>query len=206
MRILILGPWPVVNPRHGGQIRAASIIDAYVARGHDVRFMGIFDPNNVLASEHGPDDVGVDDEVAAYIGRHSALPFWSFWLSFAEVPSLFERFAAVVREFCPDIVQFEEPYLWPVVRGLRDRKLLDKARVIHSSYNFETELRRDLMKIEGGVDERVMALVAEQEREIVREVDLVVTVSDYDAECFRRIGATSIIVARNGRREAKSAA
>ncbi len=200
MRVLILGPWPVARPRHGGQIRAASIIEAYRARGHEVRFMGIYDPGNVPLSDTDPDDVAVDGDVGAYVAAATDPPGWSFWAAFAEVPALFQRFEAVVRQFRPDIVQFEEPYLWLVVQKLRARGCIDRARIIHSSYNYETALRRDLMEIDGNVDEQVLARVAAQEEDIAREADLVVTVSDDDAECFRRIGANNVLVARNGSR------
>src|SRR5262249_46336910 len=74
------------------------------------------------------------------------------------------------------------------------------ARVIHSSYNFETDYRLDLMKVAGKIDEKVMAHVAMLEAEIAAESDLVVTVSDADAASFRRIGARHVLVAPNGSR------
>lgn len=200
MRVLMLGPWPINRPRHGGQIRASNIVETYRARGHDIRFMGIFDPNSVVAADLGPYDVGVDAKVMAYVTQ-SGLPVeWSLWLAFAEVPEFFQRFVAMVREFRPDIVQFEEPYLWPLVRRMRDAGILGGARLVHSSHNFETDHRRQLMTIAGKVDERILRLLAEQEGEIARESDLVVTVSDQDADSLRRLGATRLVVARNGSR------
>jgi hypothetical protein len=200
MRVLMLGPWAITRPRHGGQIRAASIVGAYRARGHQVLFIGIFDPNNVPPADTSPDDVAIDDTVMAYIAR-SGLPWeLSLWPAFAEVPALFARFEAAVQRFRPDVVQFEEPYLWPVVRALRRRGLAGERRVVHSSYNFETDYRRDLAEIAGSVNDRILAEVAAQEAEIARESDLVATVSDADAESFRRLGARHVVVARNGSR------
>ena len=200
MRVLMLGPWPVNRPRHGGQIRAASIINAYRERGHDVRFIGIFDPNNVSRSDIGPDDIAIDEVVMAYIARSGQSWEISLWNAFAEVPELLGRFESVVRNFRPEVVQFEEPYLWPVIRILRQRGHFGSARLIHSSYNFESAYRPDLMKIEGKVDRTVVAHVVTQETEIAREADLVVTVSDADAASFRRIGARRVLVAVNGGR------
>jgi len=198
MRILILGPWAIIHARHGGQIRAASIVEAYRARGHDVMFIGIFDPGNVPPADTGPHDIAIDDTVMTYIAQSGQPWEVSLWRAFAEVPALLARFEAAVYRFRPDVVQFEEPYLWPVVRTLRERGLLRSARVVHSSYNFESEYRRDLAKIAGNANSRVLAEVALQEKQIARESDLVITVSDADAASFRRIGARHVVVAQNG--------
>lgn len=200
MRILMTGPWPVAHARHGGQIRAESIIDAYRRQGHEVKFKGIYDPGNVPEGHTTPDDIAINGECMAYIGK-TGLPWEiSLWDSFANVPSLFAEFEASVRRFRPDIVQFEEPYLWPVVKKLRDRGLLGSARIVHSSYNFETDYRRDLARIANRFDQRVLSHVADQEREISRECDLVITVSDDDARSFEGLGAAQVVVARNGSR------
>ncbi len=198
MRVLIMGPWAITRPRHGGQIRAASIVEAYRAHGHDVMFIGIFDPSNVPPADTGPDDIAIDETVTTYIAQ-SGQP-WEPWRAFAEVPALLARFEAAVRHFRPDVVQFEEPYLWPVVRTLRERGLLRDARVVHSSYNFESDYRRDLAEISGNANDGVLAEVAFQEEQIARESDLVITVSDVDAASFRRVGARHVVVARNGSR------
>jgi hypothetical protein len=200
MRVLILGPWPITRPRHGGQIRAASIVAAYRARGHAAMFIGIFDPGNVPPADATPDDVAIDDAVMGFIGRSGQRWELSLWRAFAEEPALFARFEAAVRRFGPDVVQFEEPYLWPVVRALRQHGRLGNAPVVHSSYNFETDYRRDLAEIAGNVDEALLGEVARQEAEIARESDLVATVSDADADSFRRVGARHVVVARNGSR------
>lgn len=194
----MLGPWAIVRPRHGGQIRAANIVRAYRSEGHEVKFIGIYDPNNVPVSDTTEDDVPIDHAVMHYI-HLSGLPWEiSLWQAFADVKPLYERFVAVVRDFRPDIVQIEEPYLWPLVRALRSAGELGRARVIHSSYNFETDYRRELGRIAGYLDEVVLENVALQERQIARECDLVITVSDTDADSFKKLGALRVIVARNG--------
>ncbi|WP_285412450.1 glycosyltransferase family 4 protein [Variovorax sp. efr-133-TYG-130] len=198
MRILIFGPWAITRARHGGQIRAANIVSAYRAAGHDVKFIGIYDPNNVPPLDTTRDDVPIDATVMQFV-HASGVPWQiSLWRSFAECKVLFERFVAIVRDFKPDVVQFEEPYMWPLVRTLRDSSHLRDVRIIHSSYNFETEYRRELSRIAGHFDEAVLLDVAQQEEQIARECDLVITVSDDDARSFRALGASRVIVARNG--------
>jgi hypothetical protein len=198
MRILMLGPWAIERPRHGGQIRADRIRSAYRARGHEVIFVGIYDPNNVEKRDVGTHDVAIDERVMDYIARSGKPWQMSLWQAFAFETSHFEHFSKLVQKFKPDIVQIEEPYLWPLVKTLRQKGYLKGARLIHSSYNFETEYRRDLAQIAGQVNEDHLELVAREERELAAECDLVVTVSESDAECFRRIGAKHVVVALNG--------
>jgi hypothetical protein len=194
----MLGPWPIGRPRFGGQIRAANIAAAYRASGHDALFMGIFDPHNVPLEDTTPDDVALDQRVGDYAVRSGKSEELSRWHAFAEVPELFARFQEAVLRFRPDAVQVEQLYLWPVVRALRDQGYLSGVPIIYSSHNFETDYRREFAEICGNENWELLRNVASQEEEIARESDLVVTVSDYDAACFRRIGAKHVIVVRNG--------
>ncbi len=205
MRVLMLGPWAIGRPRFGGQIRAASIAAAYRESGHEVLFMGIFDPHNVPLEDTTPDDVPTDQLAMDYIARSGKSWEFSFWDAFAEVPALFARFQDAVRRFMPNVVQLEEPYLWPVVRALRDRGRLQGVAIIYSSHNFETEYRRELAEITGNVSRELLRRIARQEEEIARGSDLVVAVSDADASSFRRIGARRVVVARNGGRRVDAA-
>ncbi len=206
MRVFMLGQWPIGRPRHGGQIRAASIAAAYRASGHDVLFMGVFDPTNVPLEDTTPNDVAIDQRAIDYIVRSGRTFEFSLWNAFAEVPELFARFQDAVLRFQPDAVQLEEIYLWPVVRALRDRGYLPDVPIIYSSYNFETEYRRDLAEIYGYENWELLHKVASEEEQIARESDLVVAVSDYDAACFHRIGAKRVMVVRNGGKQPDSAA
>ena len=41
-KILIFNTYPIVAPQHGGQKRAAAIVDKYRTLGHQVRYVGVF--------------------------------------------------------------------------------------------------------------------------------------------------------------------
>ena len=185
----------------GGRSAADRIAAAYRSRGHEVTFAGIVDPNNVPRSDRGPHDVAVDMSVVEFISRSWLPAQVSFWQAFAEIPEHFVHFVRLVEHVRPDVVQVEETYLWPVVRALQREGRLDGVRVVHSSYNFETDHQRDLANIKGPVPESFLKQVAATEREIAATSDLVVTVSDADAASFRALGAANIVVARNGSRQ-----
>ncbi len=119
-----------------------------------------------------------------YIARPGRSWEFSLWDAFADVPALFARFQDAVLRFLPEVVQLEEPYLWPVVRALRDRGRLEGALIVYSSYNFETEYRRDLADISGNASRELLRKIARQEEEIARDSDLVARVIRTEGTAF----------------------
>lgn len=203
MRILILAPWAYRNPRNGGQIRAASITRAYEEAGHQVRSVGLYAPGECRIGDIGPTDIALNGgAVEVFYGafpsekRRSEM---SWWEAVAAAPESFSAFAQVVREFRPDLLQFEEIALWPVVRRLRREKYLDGVTIVHSSYNFETIAWGHRSVAAGDVTPETIRDIAQIEQEIASKVDLILTVSEGDAQEFVKLNdAAKVCVAPNG--------
>ena len=201
MRILILAPWPYRHPRNGGQLRAASITRAYEDAGHEVRSAGLYIPGGCRADDIGPTDIALSGGAAEF---HAALPGdkrrseMSWWEAVAAAPESFAAFVEAVREYRPDLLQFEEIALWPVVRRLKREGYLEGVTIVHSSYNFETIAWRHRSVVAGDVTPETIRDIAQIERDIASEVDLVVTVSDGDAQEFVKLNALKVCVAPNG--------
>jgi glycosyltransferase involved in cell wall biosynthesis len=202
MRILILAPWPYRNPRNGGQIRAASITTAYEDAGHEVRSVGLYAPGECRIGDIGPTDIALNGSAVELI--HGAFPSekrrsgMSWWEAVAAAPESFTAFSDVVRDYRPDLLQFEEIALWPVVRRLKREGYLEGVTIIHSSYNFETIAWRHRSVTAGDVTTETIRDIAQIEQDIASEVDLIVTVSDGDAQEFVKLSAANVIVAPNG--------
>lgn len=202
MRILILAPWPYSNPRNGGQIRAASITRAYEEAGHEVRSVGLYAPGGCPVGDIGPTDIALNGGAVALF--YGALPSdkrrseMSWWEAVAAAPESFTAFAQVMREFQPDLLQFEEVALWPVVRRLKRERYLEGVPIVHSSYNFETIAWRHRSVAAGDVTPETIRDIAQIEQDIASEVDLVVTVSEGDAQEFVNLNAAKVCVAPNG--------
>lgn len=201
MRILILAPWPYRNPRNGGQLRAASITRAYEDAGHEVRSAGLYAPSGCQAGDVGPTDIALSGGAVEF---HGALPSdkrrseMSWWEAVAAAPESFAAFAEVVRDYRPDLLQFEEVALWPVVRRLKREGYLEGVTIVHSSYNFETIAWRHRSVAAGDVTPETIRDIAQIEQDIASEVDLIVTVSDGDAQEFVKLNAAKVCVAPNG--------
>ena len=198
MRVLILAPYTIAQPLHGGQLRASAIVREFRANGHEVLFSGLYDPLKAKPAEIGKHDFPIVQAIHEYVADANSASELVFWHAFAEVPEAFAWFVDLVVKFKPDILEFEEPYLWPIVRELRRRGFLRGVKVIHSSYNFETQAKRDL-KVSGLViTDRTLDDIAELEKEIALSVDAIVVVSESDAAAFRNIGAANVWIAHNG--------
>lgn len=201
MRILILAPWSFRVPRNGGQLRAGAIAQAYRAAGHEVQSAGLYAPGDSWPGEVWPTDIPVS---AGARELHGLLPTgklrseMSWWHAVATAPDSFDAFVAAVRSAKPELLQFEEMALWPVVKRLKQEGHLDGVIIVHSSYNFETVAWRHRSVIGADVTPETLQDIAEFEHEIAAECDLIVTVSNGDAEEFRKLGAKAVCVALNG--------
>jgi glycosyltransferase involved in cell wall biosynthesis len=182
----------------GGERRAAAIARAYEAAGHDVTTAGLYDPWFVKPDAVGPFDVPLGGEVHARMQELDPHSEISRWRAIAEVDVVYDRFAAAARRARADLVQFEEPFCWFLARQLRADGHTAGAPIVHSSYNFETTAQHELREAGAPISDATLRDVAALERRIAAEADLVVTVSDGDAEAFRSIGARRVIVAPNG--------
>jgi glycosyltransferase involved in cell wall biosynthesis len=199
MRVLILAPWPLRVPRHGGQLRGSAVAEAYREGGHDVHTISFYDPAHTKPDEIWTDDLAPTQGVIKLMsGPDIGVSEMAFWRAMALASDIFERVVAVLRRLQPCLLQFEEPVLWPIVHRLRAEGHLDNTVVAHSSYNFETLAWGLRGALGAPVSEATLHDLAEFEREIASTCDLVFTVSEEDAVEFRKLGAARVHVAENG--------
>jgi glycosyltransferase involved in cell wall biosynthesis len=203
-RILVLAPWPFRKPQNGGQLRCAAVAQAYRDAGHVVHTTAFYDANRTRPDEIWSGDVPITPGVGKAMQEApagTAASGLAFWEAVAAADDSFAAFAAAAQEFKPDVLQFEEPFLWPVVRRLRAEGLLDNVLLVHSSYNFETAAWLDLQTAGAVVDTLTLRDIAALEKEIAISCDLIITVSESDAREFYALGAAKVCVAGNGTAE-----
>lgn len=201
MRVLLLTPWLFHAPRNGGQLRASAVARAYRAAGHHVHGGGLYHPAETPAGEARQEDIPLAPgviRIMAALAPEQARSEMTFWNAVAAAPDSLDAYAGAVREASPDVLQFEEPALWPVVRGLRAAGHLDDVAIVHSSYNFETVAWQHRSVPGTLVTDETLRDIAAIEREIAASCDLVIAVSDGDAAEFRQLGAARVCVAANG--------
>jgi glycosyltransferase involved in cell wall biosynthesis len=198
MRVLMLAPWPTVRFLHGGQLRASAIVRAYRARGHSVLCVGLYDANRTDPGSAEPQDYAVPPAIVSHVEPDERNSELASWRALARMPHALAFYEEALRRERPDLLQFEEPYLWPLVQALRARGALDGVPVLHSSYNHETEAKHEIRASGMTVTDQTIRDVAALERDIAAGADAVVVVSDSDAAAYAALGARRVVVAHNG--------
>ena len=206
MKILILGPYPIENPSHGGQLRARAIYDEYQANGFDVYYNGIVGKDWYKQIGEGDIEIEISyDE-----------PSYTYALDVMMSEPLQNNNDAMVRlhnlieEIMPDIIQIEQPYLFPALRSLIDKaKTNYGTKIIYSSHNIEASMKKDILfeLIGSNLTEKDAQYLVDQAHAIEKEfaiyADLTVACTAQDEAILRKMGAKKTIVCMNGSGENK---
>jgi glycosyltransferase involved in cell wall biosynthesis len=183
MRLLQLTTYPLKTPRHGGQLRCAAIRERYRELGIDVETVAVMH-EGVHRGERERHDIALS----------SALPHWNPELprfmdlhagdSLAGSAQVFASFVALLGRLQPDVIQLEQPWLYPAIRRWFDECGFSDAarpRLIYSSQNIEWKLKRDEMAADVTdtlAYAREVAKVEALEHEVVRAADLIIACTD----------------------------
>lgn len=189
MKIVTVSTYPVSHPQHGGQRRVDAIHRVLRDAGHDVVALPVFFRDNYAAHD-------ADEARTALPGDRLRQLHDSGLREDLHIHRLLEgdspAFAAIcqrLHELAPDVLQFEHPWLFPLLDRLPGA---DRMRVVYSAHNIETELAPARFRDE--------ALALEQAA--ARRADLVLAVSAADAAVLARWRgpgrAAPVVVAPNG--------
>lgn len=200
LRILVLGSYPAVHPRHGGQIRLAHLVAAYRARGWDVRQASFFPAHAFyMDAGTGPADVGLPHaQLQAWQGHAAPLieDLASGDLVAGDEQKIerLEGFAGKV-----DVVHLEQPWLLPVVQQLRDRGALGPFSLVYGSQNVEHPLKRAIFEqYQVANGEPLLAGIEALERQCAQQASLVAAVTDEDAAVISGWTQAPVVSAANG--------
>ena len=200
-RILALGTYPIARPIHGGQRRVAAFKQFYESRGAEYFHACIYN-----AAHYSGSDVGVDDWPLIVPPSDTGLAnligdLMSGHQFEADEPTL-RHFVGVLERINPDTLQLEQPFMWPLAKRLRQISGSRKLRLIYSSQNVETPLKREILVSHGVPSQlrgKVCAEIEELESELCREADLIVCVSlDDRAHYCRFKPPADVVIVPNG--------
>ncbi|KFE35424.1 glycosyltransferase [Thioclava atlantica] len=191
MKIAAFGHYPIHRPLHGGQRRVAAIAAEARRAGHAFRYVPVY-------STRGYPDGSPDERLTAVpeplldrlhdLRRREDLHL----AQLIEGHPLARHLLDDLRRYAPDVVQFEQPWLYPLfARALASDPVLSRARIVYSAHNVESAL----------IDPCWQATARALEGELVARADLVIAVSAADAAIFdewRGAGRARTLVAPNG--------
>lgn len=201
MRILALGTYPTRKPVHGGQRRVSRIGDYYRRFGHDYRYACVYAPT----AYSGEAVSEFDYPYVTVGGIYSDVPFIDDLGSgafAAQEEAPYRHFRKLVEEYQPDVIQLEQPFMWPLVKRLFNEGVCSGALLAYSSHNYEAPLKRDILESVGVARDKVVGvarMIEDIEREIIEAAQLVMAVSQADADRYDVLSARAgAIVVRNG--------
>src|SRR6185503_5419850 len=119
VRVLHLSTYPVEVPRHGGQARVANIVRTYEAAGIATRVIAVYQSEIYWKGVVGAHDVAFPLDSPH---REPGLPLCTDVASgdFAvKDPQAWGAIEQTIASFKPEVIQLEQPWLWPVVERLR---------------------------------------------------------------------------------------
>ncbi len=199
--VLLLSTYPIVEPRHGGQVRLANIGHAFEAANWQVESMAIYEPEGYGAQRQGPRDLPfpVDSPFRQFKGRD--VPLVNDLLTGLYAAADDGGFAAVVRQLPPvvDAIHVEQPWLWPLAKRIKQLPGFEKTILIYGSANIEARLKLEILTSYGVADSaQVIADIDALERRAACEADVALAVTKSDLATLASWGARHTLLASNG--------
>lgn len=205
-RILMLAPYDISHPVHGGQRRVRAMYD-FLSKKFSVDFISVT-AKAVVDSDRRfkniafgilPLDLSVlEDYQIMKNGKGS---------------NAAKELATLIKGGQYDCIQLEHPWLFPLIEDIIDK---EKVSLIYSSHNIEYKLKFDLLnhydptenlleKYHSGIAKKPDAIqiqkiadeIALVEKKIVHMSKLVLVVSEADELSYREMGANDILLIRN---------
>jgi len=201
IRVLQVSPYPIMAPRHGGQIRVSEIRKYLQRQGCDVLTLSVCES---VYSERNP-----DNDFAISLA-HEPLPFdlpYGAEIQMARLAvsnEAIQKFLSEkIKSFAPDFIFFEQPWLWPGVEKVLSSPELRgiSPKIIYSSQNVESHVKAAILR-DHQLDENKISRFIEEvknlELSLTRVAFGTICVTPSDAEYFSRNGAINVEICPNG--------
>jgi glycosyltransferase involved in cell wall biosynthesis len=187
MRIAVLCHFPWRGGGSGAPRRTEALCKAYEAAGHTVQAVSLYRPDE-KSRRITPADISL---TPAHVRQLESDPWPSVHLALMRLVAadadLLKALRVSLESFRPDVVQFEFPYLYePLTPVLAE--LSTRPAVVYSSHNVETAMNVAIARRESGAEDRAAEIsrqLGRAEGALLAAADLVLAVSQQDAEAFR---------------------
>jgi glycosyltransferase involved in cell wall biosynthesis len=204
IKILMLANYPIVEPRHGGQLRTHYINEEYKKAGVEVDLVSFFQEGGYQYYQSS--DVPLPGILSVVIDRDFDYAVYDYLsaLHVAEDPALMDKLRARILGGGYDYVQLEQPYFWPVVKKILAGAAseVNTPRIIFSSQNIEFEMKDEvLQKIRAPQEyiRQVKDSIRQIETDLARSAHIVFAVSQQDKLKLQEMGErTDVHLLPNG--------
>lgn len=203
--LLVLSTYPILRPRHGGQLRSAALMVEYKKAFRKVIRTAVFNSSVYTTKEYGRTDIPSPEDLTQEIVNNTELEAWILGESPITSVHVREQITELIEKLNPEAIVFEQPFLYLGMKELISALKLD-IPLIYSSQNVESEMMREIFR------NQQLQTRFEIELNELEAIELALTkravgtiaVSDEDANDFRNLGANNLIVQGNGASQLKS--
>lgn len=199
--IVVLGSYPSVVPRHGGQIRLAEVTAAYKRTGTAVTSINVFDRLSYADQAHGPLDFLYPAASRYRSFRGEAIPLIDDLTSGHFAAADDGIYQELTRALPKNVtmVHLEQPWLFPLVQRWRKEGHIGSARLVYGSQNVEAPLKAAILRQYAIASaDAVAAEIALLEGAVCRAADYVLAVSDADRLALQALTGKPVVLAQNG--------
>lgn len=200
-KVLLLSTYPLIKPRHGGQIRLANIKKNYENWGFDVINFALYEPENYPKCDVDSNDLPFDFNSPYRKFDGKLVPLITD-LQCGEYVSKDKIFFEKLIKTIPkdiDVIHVEQPWLWPLTGRLISEFFVRKPILVYGSQNIEWILKKDILESYSISEaEPIIQKIKELEINAAQQADIVCAVTESDSEVLSNYGAQNIILARNG--------
>ncbi len=198
---LLLSTYPIVRPKHGGQVRLFNIAREYERKGWCVYSISVYEPAGFKDSEVQEKDIKFpeDSEFRKYNGEK--INFINDFLSGKYAESDNGGYLEILKKLPNkiDVIHVEQPWLWPLAQKIKKEKKHNKVVIVYGSQNIEYKLIESIFRRNSIVDKfGIVDAIRKLEERAVREADLVLAVTKEDLKEFESYGEGIKIIAKNG--------
>jgi glycosyltransferase involved in cell wall biosynthesis len=185
-RLVQLTTYPLRSPRHGGQLRCAAIRERYRSIGIEVETIAVLHEGHYRAADREANDIALPADSAYWTSGLTNFTDLQIGRFLAADEHVRQRFFALLRRLRPDVIQLEQPWLFPAVARYLDEQKDEGSRsplLVYSSQNIEWKLKRDDVSTRASAAAdyaRELANVQALERDVVSRADLVVACTDQE--------------------------
>lgn len=199
--VLQLTPYPIRQPRHGGQLRAAAIRRSFLENGFTVQSIGFYPEEDYKPDALSLHDVAFPRQSPFRLYKGRRIPELSDFMMASFAINDKQAYSQVTRTIQTpiDVIIVEQPWLYPLARRLKmEEPLCRDTLIVFSSQNIEAPMKRGIFGTLDNITAEAIRDIAALEREAACGADLSIAVTEEDADILRGYGASTVILAPNG--------
>jgi glycosyltransferase involved in cell wall biosynthesis len=198
-KILVIAPYPITKPYHGGQKRTKALTVFYKRVFSRVKYVGIFHRGQY--PDWSPDDMPLGDpEIIRKVDEQPYLAELITGEAIDRDIHIRSYMAKLLNEYRPDIIHIEQPFPYLGLKVLLSELKLNPF-LIYGSQNIEYPLKKRILS-ELKAPEEIINETTEKthklEVELARKSDLVLAVNKEDSITLTKFGAKNILIVPNG--------